>query len=168
MIGTLMKDILKVFSRFRLDHHQQIISIHLVELSQTLRMKQYQELVEGTHSKNNHQNGGHSNSLGGDSKLDESIGCSVSSSSSSNGKGQLNISTSDNDDDGNNDSSITRNSANKYHQDNVDIGKNNDAGSIVSIKDSQGYRSTIYPGITIHWHSFLNQVPSDAPDLIIG
>jgi hypothetical protein len=163
-----MKDILKVFSRFRLDHHQKIISIHLVELSQTLRVKQYQELVEGTHGKNNHQDGGR---LGGDSKLDQSIGCSVSSSSSSssNGKGQLNISTSDNDFDGNNnDNSITRNSANKDHQDNVDIAKNNDAGSIVSIKDSQGYQSTIYPGITIHWHSFLNQVPSDAPNLIIG
>jgi len=164
-----MKDILKVFSRFRLDHHQQIISIHLVELSQTLRVKQYQELVEGTHTKNNHQNGGHNNSLGGDRKLDQSIGCSISSSSSSNGNGQLNISNSDNDFDGNNnDSSITRNSANKDHQDTVDIAKNHDAGSIVSIKDSQGYRSTIYPGITIHWHSFLNQVPSDAPDLIIG
>ena len=161
-----MKDILKVFSRFRLDHHQQIISIHLVELSQTLRVKQYQELVEGTHSKNNHQD---VDRLGGDSKLDQSIGCNVSSSSESNGKGQLNISTSDNDFDGNNnDSSITRISANKDHQDTVDIAKSNDAGSIVSIKDSHGYRSTIYPGITIHWHSFLNQVPSDAPDLIIG
>ena len=159
MIGTLMKDILKVFSRFRLDHHQQIISIHLVELSQTLRVKQYQELVGGTHSKKNHNQ-----SMDGESKMDQSDVSRISSSSSSSSSSsiQLNTSSDGNDNDDNDDSSIARNIANKNHQDNVD------AGSNVIIKDSQGYESTIYPGITIHWHSFLNQVPGDAPDLIIG
>jgi len=175
MIGTLMKDILKVFNHFfRSDHHNHHnhnhhhqLSIHLVELSQSLRKQQYNELVVCTHSKNSknrqNSNDGIQNNEGNEgndnSKVDQIDVISRSSLNTSNNN-------DDNNDNNNNDNNKDHNNDHNDKKDRKD--DKHVFESNLTIKDSLAYESSIYPGITIHWHSFLNQVPSDAPDLIIG
>lgn len=99
--GTLMKDILRVIEKFPL--FKNVVNIYLIELSQTLRVKQYNQF----------------NTIN-DMKTD------------------INNNTTTNID------TVTKQ----------------------TIIDSHCYQTTT--GINIHWHSFLNQVPSDVPAIIIG
>ncbi len=106
--GTLMKDLLKVTSRF--EPFKKATSVHMVELSIPLRRKQY-----------------------------ELLGCT-----------------------GVKDFSDARD-APIFDQN----GKIRAASpTATGIQDSKAYKNI--DGTSVHWHSFLYQVPSDAPVLIIG